>query len=325
MPGRPGHRPGPRRPSPTRRSPRSASSVDGDAVARGGPGRRDRGPGRAERVGPPPPRRVRRPPRRPPRRRDVRMSAALRFGCISPGRDRAAAARSSRRGAVPPPALLARLLRAGPRRPGPTRRGPTTAAAATSGTTTPSTFRAWTEGRTGYPVVDAAMRQLRARGLHAQPGPHDRRRRSSPRTCTSTGGSAPGTSSTGWSTARSRTTTSTGSGPRAPAPTPTRTGSSTRPCRPNASIPTATTCAATSRSSPRIPGGAVHEPWNFPPRSGPPSTTRSRSSTTARRSRSTRRPRPSSVPGARRRSARLLVVGPAGGLGRPGARCARAP
>ena len=35
-------------------------------------------------------------------------------------------------------------------------------------------FRAWAEGRTGYPIVDAAMRQLRASGLRAQPGAHDR-------------------------------------------------------------------------------------------------------------------------------------------------------
>ena len=34
---------------------------------------------------------------------------------------------------------------------------------------------AWCEGRTGYPIVDAGMRQLRRDGVHAQPGPHDRR------------------------------------------------------------------------------------------------------------------------------------------------------
>ena len=35
----------------------------------------------------------------------------------------------------------------------------------------PDGLRAWQEGRTGYPVVDAAMRQLRQEGFDAQPGP----------------------------------------------------------------------------------------------------------------------------------------------------------
>ena len=49
-------------------------------------------------------------------------------------------------------------------------------------------FRAWCEGRTGYPFVDAAMRQLASRGLDAQPRADGGRRASSPRTCSSTGG-----------------------------------------------------------------------------------------------------------------------------------------
>ena len=36
-------------------------------------------------------------------------------------------------------------------------------------------FAAWCEGRTGYPIVDAAMRQLDTHRLHAQPPAHDRR------------------------------------------------------------------------------------------------------------------------------------------------------
>ncbi len=36
-------------------------------------------------------------------------------------------------------------------------------------------FTAWREGRTGFPIVDAGMRQLRATGLDAQPGADDRR------------------------------------------------------------------------------------------------------------------------------------------------------
>ena len=35
-------------------------------------------------------------------------------------------------------------------------------------------FAAWAEGRTGFPIVDAGMRQLARRGVDAQPGAHDR-------------------------------------------------------------------------------------------------------------------------------------------------------
>ena len=37
-----------------------------------------------------------------------------------------------------------------------------------------SAFEAWKRGRTGFPIVDAGMRQLRRLGLDAQPGPDDR-------------------------------------------------------------------------------------------------------------------------------------------------------
>ena len=37
-------------------------------------------------------------------------------------------------------------------------------------------FRAWCEGRTGYPLVDAGMRELNADRLPAQPRAHDRGR-----------------------------------------------------------------------------------------------------------------------------------------------------
>ena len=39
----------------------------------------------------------------------------------------------------------------------------------------PTDLAVWTEGRTGFPIVDAGMRQLRRRGVHAQPRPDDRR------------------------------------------------------------------------------------------------------------------------------------------------------
>ena len=110
---------------------------------------------------------------------------------------------------------------------------------------TTKAFDAWRDGRTGYPIVDAGMRQLLGAGLDAQPGAHDRRvvprqgpahrvaarraalhaapRRRRPRAATSTAGSG------------------------RPAPAPTRrrtTGSSTRSRRARSSTRTATTCAA---------------------------------------------------------------------------------
>ena len=42
----------------------------------------------------------------------------------------------------------------------------------------PESLAAWKEGRTGFPLVDAGMRQLREEGLDAQPRAHGRRRRS---------------------------------------------------------------------------------------------------------------------------------------------------
>ncbi len=39
----------------------------------------------------------------------------------------------------------------------------------------PDAVDAWKAGRTGFPLVDAGMRQLRARRLDAQPCPHGRR------------------------------------------------------------------------------------------------------------------------------------------------------
>jgi len=39
----------------------------------------------------------------------------------------------------------------------------------------PDEIAAWKRGETGYPIVDAGMRQLRERGVHAQPRADDRR------------------------------------------------------------------------------------------------------------------------------------------------------
>ena len=103
-------------------------------------------------------------------------------------------------------------------------RSATTARAATAGRARSAPWRPGGRAGTGYPLVDAGMRQLRRRGLHAQPGPDDRRLLPRPRTSTSTGAPAPGTSGTCSATARSPTTPATGSGSPAPATTPAQPG-----------------------------------------------------------------------------------------------------
>ena len=101
---------------------------------------------------------------RPARRRHLACSRPyLHFGCVSRARARGAR-RTPRR--LHPPARLARLLR--PRAPAPPRTTPSTPTAASSTRIewdgTDEHFDAWREGRTGYPVVDAGMRQLAATG-----------------------------------------------------------------------------------------------------------------------------------------------------------------
>jgi Deoxyribodipyrimidine photolyase len=82
---------------------------------------------------------------------------------------------------------------------------------------------AWREGRTGFPIVDAGMRQLLREGFM-----HNRARLivasflTGP--CRSTGGTACGTSTTGWPTGTWPTMPGTGSGWRGPATTPGPTG-----------------------------------------------------------------------------------------------------
>ena len=118
----------------------------------------------------------------------------------------------------------------------------------------PDALAAWKAGETGYPVVDAAMRQLRVMGWM-----HNRARmivasflvkdlhldwRLGERTSWST-----------CSTATSAPTTAAGSGSPRPARIRPRisSGSSTRPGSRSASIPTAATSGAGSRSSPTSP------------------------------------------------------------------------
>ena len=94
-----------------------------------------------------------------------RLSPYLHFGCVSPLevatrlRDRAGG------DAVRAPALLARLLRAAALVASRAWPAPTCGRRARRGAVDdPDTLAVWKEGRTGYPLVDAGMRQLRAEG-----------------------------------------------------------------------------------------------------------------------------------------------------------------
>ena len=119
---------------------------------------------------------------------------------------------------------------------------------------------AWREGRTGFPIVDAGMRQLRADRLDAQPGADDRRQLPGQGPAPRVAARRPALHAAGWSTATSPPTSTAGSGRPAAAPTRRRTsGSSTRPRRARSSTPTATTSAAGCPSSRRA-DQHVHEP-----------------------------------------------------------------
>ena len=58
----------------------------------------------------------------------------------------------------------------------------------------PERFAAWRDGRTGYPIVDAAMRQIERDRLHAQPAAHGRGELPGQGPAASTGAWASGTS-----------------------------------------------------------------------------------------------------------------------------------
>ncbi len=92
----------------------------------------------------------------------------------------------------------------------------------------PEALQAWKDGQTGYPIVDAGMRQL-AREGGCTTGHGSWSRRFLPRTCISTGAAGGSTSSTCSSTGTSPTTSVTGSGWRAPATTPALPGAQPRP------------------------------------------------------------------------------------------------
>lgn len=126
-------------------------------------------------------------------------------------------------------------------------------------------FEAWCAGTTGYPIVDAGMRQLAATGWM-----HNRVRmivasflvkdllvdwRWGKPTFVAC-----------WWTATPPRTSATGSGSLAPVPTPRRTfGSSTRRHRPKSSTPTVTSCAVGYRNS-STSRAWIHEPGAAPDR-----------------------------------------------------------
>ena len=192
-----------------------------------------------------------------------RLSPYLHFGCVSAREVEAAGARQGRRGPgrVRAPARLARLLRPRPAAP-PGQRAPRLQAGVRRARVgaDDDALDAWREGRTGYPVVDAGMRQLPPRGLDAQPRAADRRlvpdEGPAPRLAARRGAlhAPPARAAT------RRRTTATGSGSRRSASIPRRTSgaSTTRPRSRSATTPTARTCAAgapswatcRSRSSP---------------------------------------------------------------------------
>jgi deoxyribodipyrimidine photo-lyase len=152
-------------------------------------------------------------------------------------------------------------------------------------------FRAWCEGRTGYPIVDAAMRQLVQTGWM-----HNRLRMIvamflSKNLFLDWGDAASGSSCSTWSTAISRRTTEGGSGRHRPGRTPHRTSASSIRVRSRRStIPTACSFVVSCRNWPK---------WRLPPsmiqpgsrlRSGERSSIPSPSSTMPRRARGPSRP-----------------------------------
>ena len=155
-----GRRPGPRARRPGRRR-RAVTRRDGGGASEAR--RRLDGVGRRRQ-------RVRRRPTTTwPPTPTSRLSPYLHFGCVSPFE--VVQAVDGLAGAEPFVRQLCwRDFYQQSSRRVPTPRGPTTGRVATTGTDDPDALDAWKEGRTGYPVVDAGMRQLARRGLHAQPG-----------------------------------------------------------------------------------------------------------------------------------------------------------
>ncbi len=126
-------------------------------------------------------------------------------------------------------------------------------------------LKAWQQGRTGYPIVDAGMRELWHTGVM-----HNRVRmivasflvkhllidwRSGEAWFWDT-----------WSMPIRAAIPPTGSGWQAPAPMPPPTSaSSIRSCRARSSIPRATTCARWVPELAKLPNKLLHKPWTATP------------------------------------------------------------
>ena len=111
---------------------------------------------------------------RSPATRCRRLSPYLHFGCVSPREIEQRLPPGEGAGGLPPPAVLARLLRPRARatsRPTPARSSSSATGERSAGAAPSGAFEAWCEGRTGYPVVDAGHAPAAARGLDAQPRP----------------------------------------------------------------------------------------------------------------------------------------------------------
>ena len=93
-----------------------------------------------------------------------RLSPYLHFGCLSPLEVLDRVSRPARCGAVRPPAVLARLLPPGARRPPRDVTARTYRGRGDRWRHDDEALEAWKEGRTGYPIVDAGMRQLLREG-----------------------------------------------------------------------------------------------------------------------------------------------------------------
>ena len=90
-----------------------------------------------------------------------KLSIPLHLGLLSP----LEVALRSRQRRARAAARVARLLRAAPRGEPVERDATTCTRGSASGPTTPTALAAWKEGLTGYPVVDAGMRELAATGF----------------------------------------------------------------------------------------------------------------------------------------------------------------
>ena len=193
---------------------------------------------------------------------------------------RSARGRSGTPRALPPPSIqlgrrhrqipqrtrLARILPASAvRRAGPRRTQPAARFRRLSLENRRQCARAWQRGRTGYPIVDAGMRELWHTGVM-----HNRVRMVVASFLVKhllidwrEGENGSGTR---WSMPIPAAIRPTGNGSRAPAPMPRPiSGCSIRSCRARSSIPTALMSGAGCRNLRDLPASLIHQPWTATP------------------------------------------------------------